>query len=99
LGNKENDYSIPDSNRMMINMANEFNNIHKEFLKQDIKNELIEILMEKLQEMVKQNIQNQLKECQDITNRKLEKTQKQLNELTEDFNKLQSETKETLKKR
>jgi predicted nuclease with TOPRIM domain len=99
VGNKENDYSIPDSNRMMINMANEFNNIHKEFLKQDIKNELIEILMEKLQEMVKQNIQNQLKECQDITNRKLEKTQKQLNELTEDFNKLQSETKETLKKR
>jgi hypothetical protein len=29
---------------------------------------------------------------------KLEKTQKQLNELREDFNKFQSETKETIKK-
>jgi hypothetical protein len=30
---------------------------------------------------------------------KLEKTQKQLNELREDFNKLQSKTKGTIKKR
>jgi hypothetical protein len=31
--------------------------------------------------------------------KKLEKTQKQLNELREDFNKLQNETKEIIKKR
>jgi hypothetical protein len=48
--------------------------------------------------MVKQNVQDELKQYQDTTNKKLEKTQKQLNELRED-NKLQSETKETIKKR
>jgi hypothetical protein len=55
--------------------------------------------MEKLKEKVKQNIQSQLKEYQYTTNKKLEKTQKQLNELREDFNKPESETKETRKKR
>jgi hypothetical protein len=35
---------------------------------------------------------------QDTTNKKFEKTQKQLNEGREDFNKLQSEIKETIKK-
>jgi hypothetical protein len=61
-------------------------------------NELIEILMEKLQESVKQNIQYKLKEYQGTTNKKLNKTQKQLNELREDINKLQSETEAMIKK-
>jgi cell division protein FtsX len=77
----------------MININNEFKDIHKEFLKREIMNQLTEILKEKLQEMVKQNIPNELKDYQDITNRKFEKTQKQLNELRKHFNELQSETK------
>jgi hypothetical protein len=38
--------------------------------------------------MVKQNVQDELKQYQDITNKKLEKTQKQINEHRQDFNKL-----------
>jgi hypothetical protein len=38
------------------------------------------MLMEKLQETVKQNIQNELKEYLDNTNKELDKTQKQINE-------------------
>jgi hypothetical protein len=34
----------------MINLTKELNDVHKEFLKDKIKNKLIEILMEKLQE-------------------------------------------------
>jgi hypothetical protein len=43
----------------MINMTNELNDAHKKFLEDEIMNNLI-ILMEKLQEMVKWNVQNEL---------------------------------------
>jgi hypothetical protein len=43
--------------------------------------------MEKLQDMVNQKVQDILKKFQDSSNKKLEKAQKQLNELGEDFNK------------
>jgi hypothetical protein len=36
--------------------------------------ELIEILMENIQEMAKQNVQDELKQYKDTTNEKLEKT-------------------------
>jgi hypothetical protein len=81
----------------MINMNNEFNDFHKKFLEEEIKNELIEILMEKLQEKLKQNIQRELN-IKTTQIKKLEKTHKQLNELTKDCNKSQSETKENIKK-
>jgi uncharacterized protein involved in exopolysaccharide biosynthesis len=55
--------------------------------------------MEKILEMVNQNIQDALKKLQDTKNKEHEKTQKQINELREDFNKHQSETKDTTKKR
>jgi hypothetical protein len=61
--------------------------------------EIIEMVMEKLQDTVKQKVQDECKQYQNTTNKKLEKTQKQLNELREDFNKVQCETKETIKKR
>jgi uncharacterized protein YlxW (UPF0749 family) len=61
-------------------------------------NEFIEIVMEKIQKMAKQNVQDELKQHQDTASKKLEKTQKELNELRQHFNKLQSETKETIKK-
>jgi hypothetical protein len=40
----------------------------------ELKNELIEILMKELDEKLKENIQKQLKEYQDSTNKRLEKT-------------------------
>jgi hypothetical protein len=55
--------------------------------------------MEKILDMVKQNVQDALKKFQDFKNKEPEKTQKQINELREDFNKHQSETKDTIKKR
>jgi predicted nuclease with TOPRIM domain len=98
VGNEENEYPVLDPNRIRINITNELNNVHKKkSLKEEIMDELIEIRMEKLQEIVKQNIQNDLKQYQDTTNKKLKNTQKQLSELREDFNKHQSETKETIK--
>jgi hypothetical protein len=48
-----------------------------ELLKEEIKHQLFDILMKKLQEKVRDNIQNQLKKYQDNTNKKLKKTQKQ----------------------
>jgi hypothetical protein len=33
VGNEENEYPVPDPNRMMINMSNELNDNHKEFFK------------------------------------------------------------------
>jgi hypothetical protein len=54
--------------------------------------------MEKIQDMVNQNVQNALK-FQNIKNKEHKKTQKQINELREDFNKHQSKTKGHYKKR
>jgi hypothetical protein len=54
--------------------------------------------MEKIVDMVDQKVQDALKKYQDTKNKEHEKTQKQINELREDFNKHQSETKNTIKK-
>jgi hypothetical protein len=54
--------------------------------------------MEKVLDMVKQNVQDALKKFQDTKNKEHEKTQEQINELREDFNKHQSETKDTIKR-
>jgi hypothetical protein len=53
--------------------------------------------MEKILDMFNQNVQDALKKFQDTKNKKHEKTQKQINELKEDFNKHQSKTKDTTK--
>jgi hypothetical protein len=55
-------------------MTNEANDVHKKTLKEEILNDIIEIVMEKLQDMVKQKVQDELKQYQDTTNKKLEKT-------------------------
>jgi F0F1-type ATP synthase membrane subunit b/b' len=60
--------------------------------------EITEKLVEKILNMVNQNVQDALKKFHDTKNKKHEKTQKQINELREDFNKHQSETKDTIKK-
>jgi hypothetical protein len=51
--------------------------------------EITEKLMEKILDMVDQNVQNALKKLQDTKNKEHKKTQKQINELKEDFNKHQ----------
>jgi rRNA-processing protein FCF1 len=61
-------------------MTNELNDVHKNSLKEEIMNELIEILMAKLHVMVKQNVQDELKQYQEFTNKKIETTQKKLND-------------------
>jgi hypothetical protein len=99
MGNEENEYPVLTKKKPIINITNELNDIQKnKSLKEEIMDELNEILMDKLQETFKQNVQDELKQYQDVTNKKLEKTQKQLNELREDFNKYQGKTKETSKK-
>jgi esterase/lipase len=76
-------------------MSNELNGVC-ELFKVELKNGLIGIFMDKIQEKVKENIEKQLKEYQDKTNKILEKTQKQPNELRENFNKFQKGTKEII---
>jgi predicted transcriptional regulator len=93
-----NEYFVVDLSRMMISMFNEFNKAHKEMLKKELRKELTEILMVYLQKNLKESIENQLKEYQHNTNRKLEKTQKQLNKLKVDFNKLQNKSEKTIKR-
>jgi cell division protein FtsX len=46
--------------------------------------------------MVKQNVQEALKKFHDTKNKEYEKTQKQVNELTETLNKQQSETENAI---
>jgi hypothetical protein len=71
VGNEENEYTVPDPNRTMINMNNELNDVHKKFLKEKIMKELIEILKEKVQEMDEQDKQDELKKYHYMTNKKL----------------------------
>jgi uncharacterized protein Yka (UPF0111/DUF47 family) len=52
--------------------------------------------MERLLDMVNQNIQEGLKKIQDTKNKEYEKTQKQINELKGALNKHQSETENTI---
>jgi hypothetical protein len=55
--------------------------------------------MEKILDMVNQNVQGALKKFQDTKNKEHKKTQKEVNEFREDINKHQSKTKDTIKKR
>jgi uncharacterized protein involved in exopolysaccharide biosynthesis len=66
--------------------------------KKNLTEEISEKFMEKILDMINQNVQDALKKFQDTKNKEHEKTQKQINELSENFNKHQSETKDTLKK-
>jgi uncharacterized protein involved in exopolysaccharide biosynthesis len=52
--------------------------------------------MQKLLDMVNQNVQETLKKFQDNKNKEWEKTQKQINELIGSLNKYQSETENSI---
>jgi uncharacterized protein involved in exopolysaccharide biosynthesis len=54
--------------------------------------------MEKILNMVKQNVQDALKKFQDTKNKKHGMTEKQIKALRENINKYQSETKDTIKR-
>jgi hypothetical protein len=71
----------------------------KKTLKEETLQEITEKFMEKILDMVNQNVQDALKKFQEIKNKEHEKTEKQINELREDFNKHQSERKNTIKER
>jgi cell division septum initiation protein DivIVA len=49
--------------------------------------------------MVNHNVQDALKKFQESKNKEHEKTQQQIEELREDINKHQSETKDTIKRK
>jgi hypothetical protein len=78
----------------MLNITKEPNDTHKKTLKEEIS----EKFMEKILDMVNQNVQDALKKFQNTKNKEHEMTQKQTKELREDFNKHQSETKDTIKR-
>jgi hypothetical protein len=60
--------------------------------------EITEKFMRKMLDMVNQNVQDVLKKFQDTKSKGHEKTQKQINKPREDFNKHQSEIKDTIKR-
>jgi hypothetical protein len=73
-GNEENRYSDPDSNRMKINYAKEHNEAQKNYLKEEILQGNNENFIEKILDMVNQNVQDTLKKFQINKNGELEKT-------------------------
>jgi hypothetical protein len=60
----------------MINDTKEPRDAHKNTLKEEILQEITENFMEKLLDMVNQNVQDELKKFQDTKNKEHEKTQK-----------------------
>jgi F0F1-type ATP synthase membrane subunit b/b' len=82
----------------MIIVIKEHSDAHKKTLKEEILEEISEKFMKKRLDMVNQNVQDALKKFQDTKNKEHEKTQKQINGLRKDFNKHQSETKDTIKR-
>jgi hypothetical protein len=77
----------------MTNVTRVHSNAYKNTLKEELLQEITENFMEKILDVINQNIQDALKRFQDIKNNEHEKTQKQINELRDDLNKHQSETK------
>jgi molecular chaperone DnaK (HSP70) len=72
---------------------------HRKNLKEEILGDITEKFMEKMLDMVNQNVQDALKKFQDTKNKEHEKTQKQITELRKDFNKHQSEIKDTIRRK
>jgi cell division ATPase FtsA len=86
MGNAENGYSVPDPKETMINVTKEPRNAHKNILKEEILQEIIENFMGKILDMVNQNVQDALMKFQDTKNKEHKKTQKQINALKDNLN-------------
>jgi hypothetical protein len=100
MRNEENGYPVPDPSKTMVNATNEPSDTHKKNLskrkswKRSLRNSWRSY---KTQLTRKYKLHSKNFKTPQI--KKLEKTQKQLKELREDFNKHQHETKETTKNR
>jgi hypothetical protein len=70
-----------------MNDVKEPNNDHKNNLKEEILQVIIENFMELLLDMANQNVQEALEKFQDTKYKEYEKTQEQINELIEALNK------------
>jgi hypothetical protein len=79
----------------MINNTKESSNAHKNILKEEILQVITENFMEKILDMVNQNIQDALKKFQDTKNKEYKKTHKEINELRGTLNKHKSEAENT----
>jgi hypothetical protein len=79
----------------VINDAKEPSNAHKNTFKEEILQEITENFLEKIPDMVNQNVHDVLRKFQDAKNKDHEKKQKQINEVIGALNKHQSETQNT----
>jgi cell division ATPase FtsA len=70
VGNEEYVYPVPDSNKTMTNVTKDLSDAHKNILKEEILQEITEKFMEKILDMVNQNVQEALKKFQDTKNKK-----------------------------
>jgi hypothetical protein len=77
--NEVNGYPVPDPNKTMINSLRSPVVATKKTLKEEILEEISEKFMQKLLDMVNQNVQDALKKFQDTKNKGHEKIQKQRN--------------------
>jgi predicted nucleic acid-binding Zn-ribbon protein len=83
---------------MKINYTKEPNETHKNNLKEDILQVLNENFIERILDMVNQNVQETLRKFQDNKNREFEKTKEEIKETIEALYKHQSETENTINK-
>jgi hypothetical protein len=77
----------------MINVTKEPSDAYQKPLKVEILEEISHKFMDQMLDMVNQSVWDALKKLQDTKNKEHEKTQKQISEPREDFNKHHSETK------
>jgi hypothetical protein len=78
VGNKENGYPVPDFNKAIINSTKEPSGTHIKTLKGENLGEISEKFLEKILDMVNQNVQDALKKFQDTKYKEHEETQKQI---------------------
>jgi hypothetical protein len=79
--NEENKYPVPHPNKAKINDSKETSDAPINTLKDEILQVITKNFMEKIVDMVNQNVQDALKKVQDTKNKEYEKTQKQIHEL------------------
>jgi hypothetical protein len=83
VGNEENGYPDPDLSKTMISVTKELSDTHKKAIKEEIWEELPETFLEKILDMVNQNVQDAFKKFQDTKNKEREMTQKPKNSNSE----------------
>jgi hypothetical protein len=99
VGNEGNGYPISDLNKTMINVTKEPSDTHIKMHKEEILEAITKKFMEKMLDMINQNVQDAFKNIQKTKYKEHEKTQKQIKELREDLNKHQNDTKDTTKRK